>query len=791
MNQPDAMVLRYQLAKQLEQAGKLSESCDQYLEILKKKPAWVADDLHSIRRLFDRAKRSVDLVQALQEINLKSLGHPYYVIQLVTEMLGGRGRKTSAENTELAIHLFERIFEAFPAYRGQMMSQFQNEKLWANDRIYQLGKRGVIPSTQQASAQPWFGLDNISSYGSGGKVSAMFHRLLGGVHGTDKEKDLRQAIEEGLRQAPGWLGGRAMLALIAMENDQKESAKKRFEELLLEDELLADMPSNACWIIGQELDQFKETRGLALRLFEHAVKQPDQRMNQFQYSPITRLMKIYAETGREEDARQLLLKQLRSGSGNQYDQQYANYQRVENTTWAATQMLEMGYPVDSIRLYRTLVEDAQMVEQAGKWQGRPDYYTAKVRIGLDRALESLDTSNAAEAMVQLLSPANSNGPTSKGLKSARPGSAILDLMLTTPEVKSLGETGMRSQLVELLKSISRDDQHLADAIENQFNTLRKQYPADLSVSIGQVTYLLNRKDAVVRAALTALVSVVEENPLEEVPEGRRPNSRQRREALQSVPLWLVARECLSDPSRREIGETLAARAVAGARRQVQNDHLVAILYDWGKRALADGDRQQAEQRWSDLLDLVTRRPKPKRASNNQKTSRLDPKTRSHANRLLASARGARLSVAATMPYFSLFAVVATNGAADGATNRTADGKPSQRVPPLTLSQFRIALEIALAAAENGMPQLSRRAVQASLAGGIPVPDPAAASPTAGSPFAAVRPTAAASAGPIVPGATSEIEREVAVSLQKVVRKWNGETDYPPRTVYDLLQPMVF
>ena len=36
-NQPNALVMRFQLAKQYEQTGKHSEACDQYLELLKKK----------------------------------------------------------------------------------------------------------------------------------------------------------------------------------------------------------------------------------------------------------------------------------------------------------------------------------------------------------------------------------------------------------------------------------------------------------------------------------------------------------------------------------------------------------------------------------------------------------------------------------------------------------------------------------------------------------------------------------------------------------------------------------
>src|SRR5690606_4273006 len=70
---PDSPMLRLQLAKQLEQSGKSSEACDQYLELLKIKPDWVTDELYQIDRVFTLAKRKADLVDGLSRINLKQV----------------------------------------------------------------------------------------------------------------------------------------------------------------------------------------------------------------------------------------------------------------------------------------------------------------------------------------------------------------------------------------------------------------------------------------------------------------------------------------------------------------------------------------------------------------------------------------------------------------------------------------------------------------------------------------------------------------------------------------------
>ena len=190
---PDSSALRFQLAKQYEQAGKIKEACDQYLEIMKQKPSLLMEDFWEVRNIFQRAQRSLDLVKALNSINLQSFSQqPYYVIDLVSELLQDRGGKTSEQDTEFALGLFEKVFDAYPTYRGQLISRIYNEKLWKKDRVYNLAKRGLIPTANEVSAQPWFGLDSITSYSQGGQVNSMFHQLLTGIAGTDKVADLRE-----------------------------------------------------------------------------------------------------------------------------------------------------------------------------------------------------------------------------------------------------------------------------------------------------------------------------------------------------------------------------------------------------------------------------------------------------------------------------------------------------------------------------------------------------------------------------------------------------------------------
>ena len=61
-----------------------------------------------------------------------------------------------------------------------MISRMRDQKLWKNERVFELGKRAIIPSVSEVAATPWFGLNQIYSYSSGGQVNAQFHQMLDG-----------------------------------------------------------------------------------------------------------------------------------------------------------------------------------------------------------------------------------------------------------------------------------------------------------------------------------------------------------------------------------------------------------------------------------------------------------------------------------------------------------------------------------------------------------------------------------------------------------------------------------
>ena len=711
---PNSPMLRLQLAKQWESAGKRSEACDEYLAVLRLQPNWVTSELYQIERVFSQAKRRVELVKALSEIDLKQVTQPYYLARAATSLL------QEGENVDVAMALLERAFDALPQYRQYFVQNFRDPKLLQNPRVYAFAKKMVVPTPLDIKANRWTGMDSIYSYSGDGNVITHFGELLNGLKSTDKIEDLQETIRTATDAHPEWLGGQAMLALIELATEKSEAGRKRLKSIVDDEKVMKTIPAETCWIIGQELDQDEETRALALNLFEIAVNKPSQnRMDQLQYSPVAKLVIAYDATGRRDEARELLLKQLHGDGSDMYDQSYASYQRLQNMQWVGERLLGMDFPVDAIRLYRETLDDTDGMKAAAQFTSRGDQFKQQAEAGIKKALAAMKPEKADEMISQLL----------KIPEEVNPDAAAIDLMVGISAADASTIKPMDSAYVALLSQLSQDLQ-TENAIASRFDSLSDQYSQDTSLAIAAADWKLqsDRDDA--QAAVVRLVSIVQNQPLEPIAEGRRPNSRQRREAAELVPIWLVARQCLGRDDLRDVGATLAEVALSAAERQVSFQEQAAILFEWGQRLAEKGDTEGGRQRWEQLLDAVTIRP-----TRSQKTG---------------------------------------DKSADPAT---------AFVPPLTVSQFRVASLIGKAAARHGMPQLSRRAVQESLRGGFPVADLSDdnLSTSQSASYARVVTSSESAANPM--------EAEVVESLKEIVGLWTGD-DYPPTETFDVLTAMV-
>ncbi len=705
---PKAIGLRDKLAEVYVATGKHDEACDEYLFILKQQPAWFTNDFYRVRNVFSRAKRIDDLARGMSEVDIRLFRDSYMVINMATELL------RQDPESDVAIGLLERAYDAYPSSQANWMRSLGNPKVWQNTRLFELAKKSVIPTELQIKANPWQGVDAVYSYSSDGEVNSIFHSLLESLE-SQRLGELKSAIEIALDKHPEWRGGTVMLALIELKADKREVGKQRLVDLLADESRLESMNRDCCWIVGQELDKFEDLKQLAQTLFEQANNQPNRGMAQLQYSPVNRLVQSYLHQGRKEDARNLILSQLAQKSNSSYNQSYESRVTVDNALFAGEKLLEIGFPIDAIQQYQGLLSDSDLLLQAEQYSGSSSSsYTQRARTGLDKAMAALDGVDAAAAIEQLLAVD----------AKRKPNQPVLDLLLSIPEIDQIAEDSLGSSFLDILVLVAKEAEHAA-VIDRRLLELRKKFPDDLSVGISLAYFRLKTESARADEALASLVDQVAAAPLEAIAADRRPNSRQRREAALSIPLWLVAREAIGRASLESVVTPLATRAVAAARRQLDPQATAEILLAWGQALLDSDDRPAAQQKWTELLQVVTRRP------------------------------------------------ARTTGEGDNV------------VPPLTLSQFKLAMLVADRATQHGIPELAQLAVSESLAGGLPVSDPTSGDTT---PAPIVRQIVN---GRIVTTTANDgdFSVQVAQRLQKVVSRWEAE-GYDSDRTYALLKSIV-
>ncbi len=707
--QPDDVAARMQYGQQLEQAGKAAEACDQYLVVLKQRPEFLGDDYYRYSQLFQQANKSRALAEAVETVNLKTaFRHPYYVMNLAQPLLQNK------ETQDLGVKLFRRAVQEFPAERNYLFQYLHDEAVWNVPEVFELAKQSLVPPKALAVARPWQGLENIYSYDQNGKVNSSVTQVLNSAQRLNRLGELQDAVHERLKESSDWPAGRAILALIASKQGNRAEADRIFRELIDDEQAMKTLPAMGKWIIAQEIDSIPELQPRAIALLEEASSS-DQIQNDFSYTPAARLVYLYKAANRREDALKVMREAAKPKPNPGYDQDYQTYRRVSTMTALADQFSNFDSPIDALRLYRELLSQPAQFEIAGRWNGDGGQQIKKrCEAGLSKALVALQGDQAGEGFRILLS---SGGNTA-------PGASAVDLMIMTPAVQDLSKSQLVSAFVDLVKSLSARPE-LRSSVALQLEQLTQSQPHDVSLAVMRCLIAWNDGPTAVQPAIQNLVQLIEQQPLDDLEPGKRPNSRQRAQALLQVPVWLVARKCLEDPALLEPGEKLANRALAAARRQIDFNFTVSILHEWGQIDWRQNRKEAAERHWADLLEATTIRPKSDRQKAPARAPAPAPKTGP-----LPTQRTGKIDHPQGFPPIAsgrlagLFAAVIgappAGSAASVPQKPAAPDVPESFIPPLTYPQFHATMSLAKLAAERQLQQLSFRAVEEALKGGPPI-----------------------------------------------------------------------
>ena len=287
--------LRFRYAQELYKHGKASEACDEYVVVFKKQPRIMTNRYWEVVQAFQSGGREAELARTLSEINLKSIGQPWVVMNLVSSLM------QNDKSRAAGMVLFKKAWEAFPEERGELMSNFYDEAAWKMPEVLEYAKKSLIPTDEAVRNNPWYGLYGGISFEGEGRINAVLHRLFDAMAGANQLTKLREQVAASMVEHPQWRGGPVILGLIDLRQGKPVDVAAVIRPLI-------DAPGNdyeLCytrWIVGQELADREGNGELAIKLLERAVLPNDDMNDQFEYSPKRALVQLYKESGQHDDA---------------------------------------------------------------------------------------------------------------------------------------------------------------------------------------------------------------------------------------------------------------------------------------------------------------------------------------------------------------------------------------------------------------------------------------------------------------------------------------------------------
>jgi tetratricopeptide (TPR) repeat protein len=750
---------RFNLGQQLMNQGKHKEAVEHFKVVLKKEPKLARNGFYQIINSFQQADKLNDLTSVIDEMDFKMFRqNPWELTNMISNLSYQEKSKTQA------VALFKRAWKDLPDQRQQLLSNLNNDIFWQMPEIYDYARQGIVPTeTSILQNAGWPGFGQIQSWGGDGKITTLMNRFLTIAASNKKFDELTKEIEATQKKVRKWDGGAALLALIDLRRGKVDEAKVVLEKLLPTFKGM-QQGQYTRWEIAQELMPHEKCIDLAIQYFEAATKDPDaMTQNMFQYTPGKQLVTLYKQQGRKNDARRVMLDASKAhATRHRGNEDYEAYQRINNSTSLGNEMKAIGFPIDALRVYQEqLARSEDFVSAARVFGGGTNgtQQITRMRKQLETGFQSVLKELKPELLPELLT---GDDPTKD-----RP--SHLDLLLLL-ESRDLDKTTMSSALSSLVAGIASNPEMVAKT-KSALSDIRAKSPGDFAVLILVAQLSATLKDTDNQSAVVKqLVELVDATPLEPRPQKGGFTTKQREVAKPQIALWLVGRDCLKHESLRAAGVKLGERALEASRRQTDHGYALAILREWGQLAIQAGDKEAAEQRWTQMLEVVIPKPVEKKKEDGAKTGSIDDSLRNHLRRGLS--RWEMMLAPALMGQATIIAVPLGAPAPPAAAGGTKGNV-------ITLAQFEQAAQIAKLAAENGLNDLSIKAMTMALQAGPPIEAMQAIDPN--QPFAR----------PVNPNQNeeSQLTMKIEERLTAVERLWR-QKGFSDEVVYNLLKSAV-
>ena len=611
---PDDVQTRLLVAGQMAQAGAVAQAAEQYQAAVRLDPRMLGTYLWPIMNAFRQAGKIQDFAALAGSVDPRALGPGFAQTNLAQALMNEPGLADAAKA------MFRRLWAGSPSDRPMYLQVFGQNQGWLQDpEFFGYLRDSILPAPGSGPVPPWSRVDQVQVFNNNNnngvnvqRVTLDALRLLDAASGLGKLGDLADDLRRAIDGHPEWKGGEVLLAMTMLRAGRFDEARSIVGRL--GGDGAGAMPVNTLWVLGQDLEDHSPARDLAGPLYERAMAQafarPGLDINDSE-NPSSRLLEWYRSAGRNDQARDLLLKlagSRREGPG--FDPGQAEANRIFRIWGYAQQLAALGFPAETVRLYREQIAAAEAFAStpAGRMYLNKEQLDQQAQQGIRQAIEGARPDRKADAIAALFEPV------------AGPGSAFdLYVAVSSPD---LATGRVEAALIDGVRKVSGRSGGGGPVAAN-LAALREKHPDDPSVNVAALLFAADGGEpGAIGAAADRLVALADRSPLSPLGparmDGRPPlaSPGQRAEAARWLGLWLAARECWARDQTRAQGDRLATRALEAARRQAGPRFAVAMLREWGQSALDRGDRAVAERRWGELLEflLPSRMPGPAAAN---------------------------------------------------------------------------------------------------------------------------------------------------------------------------------
>ena len=358
---------------------------------LKKEPALLGTNYYEIQRSFQQVGKMDDLVQLLEESDIRAIGQVFYVARMIRSVIQDKTKR------DRGLALFAKAWKGFPGQRDMLLTYIGEEEIWQLPVMYDYLREAVVPAEARKSVPAWLGLADPLRSTLDGRINTTGTRLLEAAERRGKLEEIAGEIERAEARLPGWRGGKALRGLILARRGRIDVARALLDPLA--DPKLADPPPPIVrQVVGQEGEAIPALRALALAIYEGGVKESNKADYLFFNSPVHRLVVMYRSAGRIGDARRELLNASLTAGSAVANRNGAAYWKIEDRTDIASRLIALGFPADAARIYDETLADTESIELARDWGSDDDTQLNQLKGGLAIALESLDRDGLAATL---------------------------------------------------------------------------------------------------------------------------------------------------------------------------------------------------------------------------------------------------------------------------------------------------------------------------------------------------------------------------------------------------------